>query len=808
MVFQMVIVQFPRTIVAHTVHVVRENPSRGIQRRGSDMSCEQNEVSNQLTVKVKIHTQGEDGVSKASMIGSGSNSPAMHATTSPRTGLTSSPSAAVSPRNGVGSPSSANGMPPPPRPDQVPASGAVAAKGIGAQPPPTVVKPAFVSGRLSECAAGADNEDDSEDDGDTSSSTEEASTTKERDVDLGGSTESAGDPAGLRGNMHRSKVSDGSGSSSNKRVQFATRRPSLIGIREGAHGVFKRVRGMSVGSSSSLMSFGIGGGSDDPTPPTEQDLVMPEPGDAEEVDIEELVRNTLTVLQSEGYIQSTPSYHLTSGSRNMTVVFTCDAQHTTMIVGRLEHVGVGSDLGVVSVVPLEMCRSSQKGASAIKNSIRDTERFVAIASQIRVEQVIEEIFQSAAFTFDYACLLVVASLIAAVGLATNNAVIVVASMLVSPIMGPVLAFTFGSNVHDNELAMLGLRVELISLAGCFVTGFVSSLVGIPFLTDGQWPMPEMQARGEWYNLLIGIAIAVPSGVGVALSVLGNNTASLVGVAISASLLPPAVNCGLLCCYGWLGPYMNPSLTIDKGEILTLAGVSMLLTIENIVCIYFAGLFMFWVKEVAPIQNKSSFWSEDIIRSRKFHDEISALKTTKGDEAVNLAKRLQNAMRRASDAALHGTRPLEQLSLRDRTGDVDGDLAEDKPTHERNRGEQPNLPSVFDIFKLNQTSQLTQKEQDEILLSVEELLKDTTPRSHRKSNRMFRGSNWTGLRRRSVGSKGTESIAEEALRPLSEPRRHHTVSHISQLRQAAGEGEQTEADRRGSQDSAVAELFPL
>jgi len=36
----------------------------------------------------------------------------------------------------------------------------------------------------------------------------------------------------------------------------------------------------------------------------------------------------------------------------------------------------------------------------------------------------------------------------------------------------------------------------------------------------------------------------PSSVGVALSVLGGNAGSLVGVAISASLLPPAVNAGL------------------------------------------------------------------------------------------------------------------------------------------------------------------------------------------------------------------------------------------------------------------------
>ena len=44
-------------------------------------------------------------------------------------------------------------------------------------------------------------------------------------------------------------------------------------------------------------------------------------------------------------------------------------------------------------------------------------------------------------------------------------------------------------------------------------------------------------RGLW----VGVLIALPSGAGVALSILGGNAGSLVGVAISASLLPPAVN---------------------------------------------------------------------------------------------------------------------------------------------------------------------------------------------------------------------------------------------------------------------------
>jgi len=60
-----------------------------------------------------------------------------------------------------------------------------------------------------------------------------------------------------------------------------------------------------------------------------------------------------------------------------------------------------------------------------------------------------------------------------------------------------------------------------------------------------WPTDQMRGRGNYMSLAIGCLVAVPSGCGVALSILAGNAGSLVGVAISASLLPPAVNCGIL-----------------------------------------------------------------------------------------------------------------------------------------------------------------------------------------------------------------------------------------------------------------------
>ncbi|CAM9594685.1 unnamed protein product [Chrysoparadoxa australica] len=471
----------------------------------------------------------------------------------------------------------------------------------------------------------------------------------------------------------------------------------------------------------------------------------------EEVDIEDLVRGALDTMKTEGYISYEPTFLYGAESKHMMICFVCDAQWSHMIVSRLEHIGVGSDIGSVGVVPLEIARGDERHHADVDTTkssrTMDQQKFMAIASQIRVEQVIEQISEQARFSFDYLCLLLVANFLAAIGLATNNTVVIVASMLVSPIMGPVLGFTFGSTVHDWDLRTLGMRTELLSLVICTVTGFVTGIIGIPFLSsESQWPTPEMESRGQLDNLLVGIGIAIPSGVGVALSLLGNNTSSLVGVAISASLLPPAVNCGLLWCYAALGPAIHPDFDIDGRDLLIQGAISMILTIENIICIYLASVLTFKIKEVAPLTNKSSFWREDILRSRKFHDQLTGLKTAKGRDAQALAKRVQSALRRFSHSDVTGNQnPLHTLSAQrskhafevEDGGAIHGDErrgSEVEGDSGQKRGNIANLPSVFDIFQLNEDDS-EGGDPDDILSSISQLFPgDQTTLRHRRDNR--------------------------------------------------------------------------
>ena len=153
-------------------------------------------------------------------------------------------------------------------------------------------------------------------------------------------------------------------------------------------------------------------------------------------------------------------------------------------------------------------------------------KWVSIASRMRIEQVLREVESGASFSFDYICYTLIAAWIAGFGLATDSSTVVIASMLVSPLMGPCMGFTFGTMVREWPLVLRSLLNECLSLLLCVFIGF---LVGLMFLSDAfratydEWPSNEMISRGEELGLIYGILIAIPSGAAVALAQLGKNS---------------------------------------------------------------------------------------------------------------------------------------------------------------------------------------------------------------------------------------------------------------------------------------------
>ncbi|BFF94889.1 uncharacterized protein DMAD_12408 [Drosophila madeirensis] len=265
----------------------------------------------------------------------------------------------------------------------------------------------------------------------------------------------------------------------------------------------------------------------------------------------------------------------------------------------------------------------------------------SVRSRLNVAQILRDVRQDAAITFDFCVLLVSAAILASFGLVENSTIFLASSMLISPLMGPIIAAIFGTVIEDRSLRRLGMLNELIGILIATLVGFLFGLVVCT--TDkkygiGEGLTEEMLSRCDLHSLIVGVFTAIPSGAAAAIAILGGNIGSLVGVAISASLLPPAVNSGLLWALACIYKFFenDDSLYVDviksrkysenqAKELAVLGSISMCLTLSNVLCVYSVGILVLKVKEIAPVIGRKNrqFWKHDIKLARQCKVETDA-----------------------------------------------------------------------------------------------------------------------------------------------------------------------------------------
>mmetsp|Transcript_908 Transcript_908/g.2766 ORF Transcript_908/g.2766 Transcript_908/m.2766 type:complete len:434 (+) Transcript_908:151-1452(+) len=302
------------------------------------------------------------------------------------------------------------------------------------------------------------------------------------------------------------------------------------------------------------------------------------------------------------------------------VVTTYASPHMSgYILHELDKIGCGSAYGRIALTPVEVLKPLPK--ARIYATSEDDDKAVSdacgekkvpdettVGARLAIEEIYSDVQANSTITFDYMAFIVIGSMIAGLGLATNNTVMILASMLVSPLMGPILAFTFGSVVKDRSLVMEGVKMELVGVGLTILVGFIMGLLLAEWGVLYQWPTNEMTTRGEWSSLVIGILFAVPSGAGVALSVTGGGSNSLVGVAIAASLLPPVVNTGLCLAYAALGPALHGE-EADAKTFVQIGMLSFLLFLINVGAIYIVCVIFFKIKKIGPVRRQLTNWTE-------------------------------------------------------------------------------------------------------------------------------------------------------------------------------------------------------
>lgn len=183
------------------------------------------------------------------------------------------------------------------------------------------------------------------------------------------------------------------------------------------------------------------------------------------------------------------------------------------------------------------------------------------------------------FRKDLLIMIVIASIVAFVGLFSDSPAVIIGAMLISPLLGPITAFSFNAAV-GRPMKMLHsafsgvLLLLAVVIASSLITSIVSHVTTLPITHE---IMSRTMAAPT--DVLIAILLGIAGGVAMVSSIPG----ILVGVAIAAALVPPATVTGIgIALWNW---------DIFSG--------SLLLTASNIIGLILGAIVIFFLRGITP-----------------------------------------------------------------------------------------------------------------------------------------------------------------------------------------------------------------
>lgn len=192
------------------------------------------------------------------------------------------------------------------------------------------------------------------------------------------------------------------------------------------------------------------------------------------------------------------------------------------------------------------------------------------------EALYEGVEKSTRLDLNFLVLVVLSTLVAAIGMIENNVAVVIGAMVIAPLLGPNLALGLGTALGDIALVK---QAAVTLLAGILLSVALSA--GIALLTPGDLSTPDLLARTEVG--LDSVALALASGAAAALSLTTGLSSVLVGVMVAVALLPPAATLGIM---------------LGQGQIGHAVGAALLLAV-NIVSVNLATKLVFLAKRIGP-----------------------------------------------------------------------------------------------------------------------------------------------------------------------------------------------------------------
>jgi len=141
--------------------------------------------------------------------------------------------------------------------------------------------------------------------------------------------------------------------------------------------------------------------------------------------------------------------------------------------------------------------------------------------------------------FDFFFFIVLSVLMATLGLIANNPAIVIGSMLLAPILFPILSISLSIIMSDGPIIARSVMTFLKASAVAIFTAAAATLIFAPFAPVTS----EILLRTEPSLIYVGVAIVAGLAVSYSLAQPALS-ATLPGIAVSVALIPPLATIGI------------------------------------------------------------------------------------------------------------------------------------------------------------------------------------------------------------------------------------------------------------------------
>jgi uncharacterized hydrophobic protein (TIGR00341 family) len=263
-----------------------------------------------------------------------------------------------------------------------------------------------------------------------------------------------------------------------------------------------------------------------------------------------------------------------------------DAEQTETVLDLLEKHYTGEEGNRVVILPVEATLPRAQAepepepeAAATSEAPPPEEK---PPDRIGREELYEDIKNGARLSRVYMSMVVLSTVVAAIGLNHNSVAVIIGAMVIAPLLGPNVALSLGITLGDLSLLRQGLQTALAGIAAALA---LSVIIGAFLEAD-----PTLSEMASRTRVGMGdIVVALASGSAGALAFTTGVSATLIGVMVAVALLPPLVTSGMLLGGG------HPALAIG----------AFLLFLVNLICVNLAGVSTFLLQGIKP----TSWWEK-------------------------------------------------------------------------------------------------------------------------------------------------------------------------------------------------------